>query len=97
MILEIAEIHIKEGTEADFESAMKESIEKYVSPTEGYIKYELQRGIEEPTRYMLMITWESVDAHMINFRESDVYAKHRDLIGPYFAKPAHVQHFELCS
>lgn len=96
MILEIAEIHITENTGAEFEAAVRQSVEKYISPTPGYISYELQKSIEQPTRYMLMIIWETLEAHTVSFRESDAYPKHRELVGPFFAMPAQVQHFELC-
>jgi len=95
MILEIAEIHVQEGTGEQFEAGLKESAEKYISKTEGYTKHELRRSMEEPTRYILLVTWETLDAHMVNFRESDTFPKHRALISPYFAQPPNIQHFEL--
>ena len=95
MILEIAEIHILEGTNADFEAALQESARLYMRPIEGFIRYELQRGIENPQRYMLFIWWETVEAHMVNFRQSPVFAQHRALISPYAARDGHMEHFML--
>lgn len=95
MILEIAEVHITEGTNADFEAALQESAKLYMSHIEGFIRYELQRGIENPSRYMLLIWWEDVDAHMINFRQSPVFEQHRLLIAPYFAAQVQMEHFTL--
>lgn len=96
MILEVAEIYVQEGMGAQFEAAFKESARLYISKTVGYIRHELQRGIEDPSRYLLLIHWESVAAHEENFRQSDVFPKHRALISPFFAKPPFVQHFDLC-
>ncbi|MEO1668630.1 MAG: antibiotic biosynthesis monooxygenase [Chloroflexota bacterium] len=95
MILEVAEVHVKEGTGADFETAVYKSRDQYISQTDGYISMEVQRGIENPNRYLLLIKWATLEAHTMNFRESDVFPKHRDLISPYFAKPPFVEHFEL--
>ena len=94
MILEIAEIQVQAGTGSQFEAAIKESLEKYISTINGFISAEVQRGIEEPERFILLIQWETVEAHTVNFRESDVFPKHRELISPFFAKPPFVQHFE---
>lgn len=96
MILEVAEIHVQEGTGAALEAAVHQSAAQYISKTDGFIQYELRRSIEEPTRYLLLIQWETLEAHTVNFRESEVFPKHRDLISPYFARPPHVQHFEIC-
>jgi len=96
LILEVAEIYINDGDQPAFEQAMRQSLETYVSITEGFIDAELQCSIEEPTRYLLLVHWETIEAHMVNFRESERFSKHRALISPYFAHPPKVQHFTLC-
>ena len=93
MILEVAEIHITEGEQAKFEQAVNQSIKEYISVTEGYIDAQLQRSVEEPTRYLLLVHWETIEAHMVNFRQSERFPQHRALIGPYFTRPPHVHHF----
>lgn len=96
MILEVAEIHIENGKQAQYEAAVKQGMAEVVSKTNGFISYELRRSIEETTRYLLLIQWETLEAHTINFRESDNFPKWRAIVGGYFVKPPHVQHFELC-
>jgi heme-degrading monooxygenase HmoA len=96
LILEVAEIHIHDGEQTAFEQAVHQSIETYISVTEGYIDSSLQRSVEEPTRYLLLVQWTTIEAHMVNFRESERFPQHRALIGPYFARPPHIQHFVLC-
>src|SRR5687767_13371865 len=95
MILEVAEIYVLDGQGTALEAGIKESAVKYISKTEGYIRHELQRSTEDPNRYLLLIQWETVEAHTINFREGPNFEKHRALISPTFAKPPFVQHFEL--
>jgi heme-degrading monooxygenase HmoA len=60
----------------------------------GYLSHEVQRCIEEPSRYVLLVKWESVEAHELNFRQTDLFPQWRGLIGVYFAQPPHVVHCE---
>jgi len=94
MILELAEVYVTDGTGAQFEEGIKTSFANYITKSEGYIRHEIRRGLEDPNRYLLLITWTSVAAHEA-FRASDFFPKHRALISPYFAKPPFVQHFDL--
>lgn len=94
MILEVAEIHIIAGQNSAFEAAVSEGVPTFAQ-TDGYIRHQLQQSIEEPTRYLLLIHWESVEAHTVNFRESERFPQWRALISPFFAKPPYVQHFEV--
>ncbi len=96
MILEVAEIFIAEGNQTAFEAAVKQGMAEIVSLTDGFISYELRRSLEAPTRYLLMIQWETLEAHMVNFRESDKFPKWRGVVGGFFAQPPLVHHFELC-
>lgn len=96
MIVEVAEIHIPEGQSSDFEAAVKKGIEAFVQPTTGFIRYELRRSIETPTRYLLLIQWETLESHTVTFRESDNFTQWRGVVGPYFTQPPYVEHFELC-
>jgi len=41
---------------------------------------------------VLLIEWESVEAHNVGFRESDRFPQWRALIGPFFDGDPHVEH-----
>ena len=41
---------------------------------------------------MLLIEWESVEAHTVGFRESDRFPRWRALVGPYFDGDPRVEH-----
>ena len=41
-----------------------------------------------------MIRWESIEAHMVNFRQSPKRQAFRDLLGDFFAEPTVPKHFE---
>jgi len=42
---------------------------------------------------VLLVEWDSVDAHVENFRNTDRFTSWRGHIGPYFAGPPTVEHF----
>lgn len=94
MILEIANIEVKAGQEAGYEAAFNQAKE-LLKKKKGYISHKLQRCIEEPNRYIVMINWETLEDHTIGFRESPEFLQWRALIGPFFASPPVVEHFEL--
>ena len=53
----------------------------------------MTQGIESPSRFVLLVEWDDVEAHNENFRATDRFAQWRALIGPYFANPPLVEHF----
>jgi heme-degrading monooxygenase HmoA len=93
MILEHAVFAITPGSEGDFEAAIDEA-KQLVAATSGFRSLTLRRGIEQPSTYLLLIEWDSVEAHMVGFRESDRFPRWRELIGSYFAAPPVVEHFD---
>ena len=92
MILERAIFAIQPGTEQDFEVAMKQAKE-VVAQARGFRSLTLQRGIEQPSSYLLLIEWDSVEDHMQGFRESELFVRWRELIGAYFAAAPEVEHY----
>jgi heme-degrading monooxygenase HmoA len=93
VILEQAIFAITPGSEADFEAAVGEAKE-VIAQAKGFRSFKLQRCIERPSTYLLLNEWDTVADHMVGFRESDLFARWRELIGPYFAAPPEVEHFE---
>jgi len=94
MILEIVTIYIKPGQEAEFEAAFKEA-SQYVAAANGYIRHELRRCVETRNKYLNMIHWQTVDDHMIGFRQSEAFQKFRALISPYYDVPSEMNHYEV--
>ena len=79
MILEVATMKIKPERIGDFEMAFPRAAAVSAS-TPGYISHELQRCIEAKGKYFYIIRWESIEAHMVNFRQSprrDEFRKNR--------------------
>ncbi len=91
MIFEIAEIEVKAGEEAAFESAVASAAPVF-KRAKGCHGMELQRLIETPSKYRLVVRWETVEDHMVHFRGSADFQEWRRLAGPYFASPPAVLH-----
>jgi heme-degrading monooxygenase HmoA len=92
MVLEVALLDITPGQEDEFVSAYKEARQLLVD-TPGCRSVRMTRGIETPTRFVLLVEWDSVEAHEVNFRQSPSFPEWRRLIGPYFASAPQVEHY----
>jgi heme-degrading monooxygenase HmoA len=92
MVLEVALIDVRPGSEDAFAAAYAEG-RRLLDGTPGCRSVRMTRGIESPTRFVLLVEWESVEAHDENFRATDRFVKWRELIGPHFANPPRVEHF----
>lgn len=91
MVLEVAEIKITPGQEEAFKEAYGTARELVlVSP--GLRSMRMTQGVESPSRFVLLIEWDSVEAHEQGFRETDRFPKWREAIGPFFAEPPLVEH-----
>ena len=95
MVLEIADIRIRPGEQAAFAEAIQRALRTIVNRAEGMRSYRVSQGIESPERYVLQIQWDTLEAHTVGFRESPLFAEWRALIGPFFAQPPVVEHFNL--
>ena len=93
MILEAAVMQVKAGDEAAFEAAMLTAA-PVIAGAAGYISHELQRCVETPGRYLLLVRWETVEAHTVGFRQSAAFAEWRGIVGPFFAGAPDVLHYE---
>ena len=91
MILEIAQIDVKPGTEKDFEAAVAKARPLFLR-AKGGKGFELHKSIEKPSRYRLMAKWETLENHTVDFRGSEDFTAWRGLVGQYFAAPPEVEH-----
>ncbi len=94
MILEHALINIRPGTHQEFEAAITKARE-VISAAPGFCSFALHRGIEFPDRYLLIVGWETLEAHTDGFRQSPAFAEWRSHIGPFFEVPPEVDHYDL--
>jgi heme-degrading monooxygenase HmoA len=93
MILEAAMLKVHAGQESAFEAAMRQAA-PVIASSSGYLGHELRRCMETPGRYLLLVQWETLEAHTVGFRQSPAFTKWREIIGGFFAEPPVVEHYE---
>jgi len=93
MILEIAQIEVKEGAQARFERGVAQSRELFMR-AKGCLGVELQRSVEFPARYRVLVQWITLEDHTIAFRNSADFATWRSNVQEYFAAPPTVEHHQ---
>ena len=91
MILEIAQIDVKPGAEAEFEAGVAKATPLF-QRARGCRGMELHRSAEKPSRYRLFVTWETLENHTVDFRGSADFQEWRKLVGHCFASPPDVEH-----
>lgn len=92
MILEIAILDVKQGEAGAFESAMAEA-RPLIAATPGFLGLEVRRCLEQPGRYLLLVRWETVEAHTQGFRGSDRYAEWKRLLHHFYEPFPAVEHY----
>lgn len=92
MITEIATIIVDPASSDEFEAAVIK-VSPMFNASEGCHGLALERIIETPGKYLLLIQWESVKHHM-EFRETEAYEQWRSLAHPLFAATPVVEHSE---
>jgi heme-degrading monooxygenase HmoA len=94
MILEVAVLDVKPGMAPEFEAAFKKA-STIIAAMPGYISHELQRCLEKENRYLLLVRWQSLEAHTIGFRRSPDYQKWRSLLHHFYEPFPTVEHYEI--
>lgn len=95
MILEIADIRIQPGRQAEFDLAIQRGVTEVIAKAKGFQGYKINKGMESPERYVLMIFWETLENHTVDFRQSAAFPEWRAIVSPFFAEPPVVEHFTL--
>jgi heme-degrading monooxygenase HmoA len=92
MVLEVALIDVVPGQEDGFVAAYRLG-HPILATTPGCRSVRMTRGVESASRFVLLVEWDSVEAHLENFRGTERFAQWRALIGGYFAGPPLVEHY----
>jgi heme-degrading monooxygenase HmoA len=91
-ILERALFAIKPGKAEEFAGAFAKA-RKLLEAKPGFQRLEMRRGIEAPETFLLLVWWDSVEAHMKGFRESPAITEWRALLSPFFADTPRMEHY----
>jgi len=93
MILEHATLNVKAGCEREFEAAFDQA-RTIIGSMRGYAGLELQRCIEAPNRYLLLVRWHTLEDHTIGFRASPQYQEWKKLLHHFYDPFPTVEHYE---
>lgn len=91
-VLERATIVVAPGREEAFAAAFPEA-RAIILSADGCRSARLLRGVESPSTFLLLVEWASLEHHTRGFRESELFAEWRRIVGPFFAEPPSVEHF----
>ncbi len=92
MILEVATLEVREGRAEAFEESFREA-QEIIRAMPGYISHELLRCLERENGYILLVRWESVEAHEQGFRTSPQYRRWKALLHHYYDPFPTVLHY----
>jgi heme-degrading monooxygenase HmoA len=92
VILEAASLDVLPGREIEFEAAFGEA-QAIIASMPGYISHQLQRCLENQSRYLLLVNWQSLEDHTVGFRQSEQYQVWRELLHPFYDPFPTVEHY----
>jgi heme-degrading monooxygenase HmoA len=95
MILEIGLIKVKSADHLHFEEAVQRAVDEALTGAAGFVNFQLYKGVEEENTYAIHINWESIEDHMVTFRESPNFVKWREIISQYFSTAPIVNHWQI--
>ncbi|RZI56381.1 MAG: antibiotic biosynthesis monooxygenase [Rubrivivax sp.] len=92
MILEVAPLPIRAGYESRFEAAFLQA-QAIIASMPGYLGHELQRCVERPGEYLLLVRWRTLEDHEVGFRKSPQYEDWRALLHHFYDPFPVVSHY----
>ena len=93
MILEVAILDVVPSKEAEFEQAFLQA-EKIISSMKGYVDHELKRCLENSSRYLLLVNWDTLEDQTEGFRRSSEYLEWKRLLHHFYDPFPQVEHYE---
>lgn len=97
MIPEAATLDVIPGQESEFQRKF-EKAQRIISSMAGYIEHRLDRRIEKPNRFILLVNRKTLDGHTIGFKESLEYQEWPKILHHYYDSFLTVEHYEFtCS
>jgi len=94
MILEVATLDVRPGQETAFEAAFRQA-STIIAGMPGYRSHQLQRCLERPSRYVLLVNWDTLEDHTVGFRGSSGYQEWKALLHHFYDPFPSVEHYTL--
>lgn len=93
MILEHALLDVLPGHETEFQAAFDDA-RPLIARQPGFRSLRLDRCLEHPNRYLLLVEWDALEDHTEGFRTSPEYDRWRELLHPFYEPFPSVEHYE---
>lgn len=93
MLVERAELPVTPGREEEFAEVMTSALpilEQGDAPARRIVAFA--RGVENPSLFLLLVEWDSVEAHMA-FRETAQFADFAGKVREFYSGPPFMEHF----
>jgi heme-degrading monooxygenase HmoA len=94
VVTELAILDVKPAQEQAFEVAF-ERAQSIIAGMPGFIALDLQRCIERPSRYVLLVQWQRLEDHTEGFRQSAGYDEWKRLLHDFYDPFPTVEHYCL--
>lgn len=94
MILEVATLDVRPGQEAAFEAAFRQAA-PIIASMPGHVAHQLQRCLERPNRYVLLVNWQTLEDHTLSFRGSSGYQEWKALLHHFYDPFPTVEHYTM--
>jgi heme-degrading monooxygenase HmoA len=85
-------LDVRAGEFERFEQAFRRA-EPLIGASAGYQRHELRRCLEKPGRYLLLVWWDSLEAHTKGFRGSPAYQEWKALLHHFYDPFPVVEHY----
>jgi heme-degrading monooxygenase HmoA len=94
MITEHAILPVIPGQENEFMVTMEQA-KSIIAASPGFISLSVERCIEQPSQFLLLVHWETLEDHMEGFRGSEAYGQWRAALHHFYDPFPVVEHFEV--
>lgn len=94
MPTEIAILNVKPGLEKSFETAFVRA-QAIIASMSGYRSHQLQKCIENSSRYLLLVNWRTLEDHTVGFRQSAEYQQWKELLHHFYEPFPTVEHYSV--
>jgi len=94
MILEIAHFKIKKESEPEFLRNLASGVEIF-RKAKGCEGVELLQSPEAPGEYRLLVRWQTLENHIVDFRGSEDFPKWRALTAHCFAENPVIKNWDV--
>ena len=91
-VLEHALLDVRPGLADEFERAMAQAL-PIITAVPGCRGARVTRCLERPDTYLLLVGWDSVEAHTTGFRGTEPYERWRALLHRFYDPFPVVEHF----